>query len=217
MRGWPALAMAPLAALLAIGPVLAQDEENVPASSRIVPPAECVTDPMAVDALSAILALDGDGIAAPGGIRLTPPRGEIVDRPLAISIKEAAREVIACFNAGDLHRGAALMTENGVARAYWGLTFDQVARDDTRVRLAAEPEPRSPETLIRLIAVTDATMMPDGRIAAYVVINEPLLPPNGPETLLFLFRNEDDRWLVDDWVDFTIVPVVPPEDAMPSS
>jgi hypothetical protein len=24
--------------------------------------------------------------------------------------------------------------------------------------------------------------------------------------LLFVFANQDDRWLVDDWIDFSIVP-----------
>ena len=48
--------------------------------------------------------------------------------------------------------------------------------------------------------------LPDGRVAAFVVLNEPLLPPAGPETLLFVFANQDGQWLVDDWIDFSIVP-----------
>jgi hypothetical protein len=40
-------------------------------------------------------------------------------------------------------------------------------------------------------------------------MNEPLLPPSGPETLLFLFANQDGRWVLDDLVDFSIVPMVP--------
>jgi hypothetical protein len=52
---------------------------------------------------------------------------------------------------------------------------------------------------------TDVTMLPDGRAAAFVVISEPLLPPGGAETMLFVFANEDGAWLLDDLIDFTIV------------
>jgi hypothetical protein len=56
------------------------------------------------------------------------------------------------------------------------------------------------------MTVTDASTLPDGRVAAFVIINEPLLPPAGPETLLFIFADQDGQWLVDDWIDFSIVP-----------
>jgi hypothetical protein len=49
-------------------------------------------------------------------------------------------------------------------------------------------------------------LLPDGRVAAFVILNEPLLPPNGPETLLFIFANQDGTWKVDDYIDFSIVP-----------
>ena len=72
--------------------------------------------------------------------------------------------------------------------------------------LQAAPEPRAAEFLTRLMTVTDVSVLPDGRVAAFVVFNEPLLPPGGPETLLFVFANQDGQWLVDDWIDFSIVP-----------
>jgi hypothetical protein len=98
------------------------------------------------------------------------------------------------------------MTENGVRRAYWGLTIDAENRELARTRITAQPEPRAEDALVRLITVTDVSVLPDGRIAAFVVLNEPLLPPSGPETLLFVFANQDGQWLVDDWIDFSIVP-----------
>jgi hypothetical protein len=93
-----------------------------------------------------------------------------------------------------------------VRRAYWGLTIDAENRELARTRIAAPPEPRTEEALARLITVTDVSVLPDGRITAFVVLNEPLLPPSGPETLLFVFANQDGEWLVDDWIDFSIVP-----------
>ncbi len=67
------------------------------------------------------------------------------------------------------------------------------------------PDRRLARTPSRLLAVTDVSLRPDGRVAAFAVINDPL-PPPGPETLLLVFAHEEGRWLPDDWVDFSIVP-----------
>ncbi|HEX5992726.1 MAG TPA: hypothetical protein VFY70_09160 [Thermomicrobiales bacterium] len=219
MRGWRALTIAPLATLLATGPVLAQDgtpEADGAENPRLVAPSECVAEPQAYEDIAAILNLDGDGVPAPAMTQITPPLGEIADVKTSISIKEAARAVVACFNAGDIPRAAGLMTENGVRRAYWGLTIDADNRELARTRIAA-PQQRTEETLVRLITVTDISVLPDGRVTAFVVLNEPLLPPSGPETLLFVFANQDGRWLVDDWIDFSIVPPDFGEEATPTS
>ena len=219
MRGWRALTIAPLATLLATGPVLAQDgtpEADGAENPRLVAPSECVAEPQAYEDIAAILNLDGDGVPAPAMTQITPPLGEIADVKTSISIKEAARAVVACFNAGDIPRAAGLMTENGVRRAYWGLTIDADNRELARTRIAA-PQQRTEETLVRLITVTDISVLPDGRVTAFVVLNEPLLPPSGPETLLFVFANQDGRWLVDDWIDFSIVPPDFGEEATPAS
>ena len=137
MRRWRALAIAPLAALLVTGPVLAQDstpEADSAENPRLVDPSECVAEPRAYDDIATILELDGEGVPAPAMTQITPPLGEIADVETTISIKEAARQVLACFNAGDIPRAAGLMTENGVRRAYWGLTIDAENR-------AAGPHP----------------------------------------------------------------------------
>jgi hypothetical protein len=182
MQRWRALAIAPLAALLVTGPVLAQEStpEEGAENPRLVAPSECVAEPRTYEDIAAILALDGDGVPAPAMTQITPPLGDVADADTAIAIKQAARQVLACFNAGDIPRAAGLMT--------------------------APSEPRAEGALVRLITVTDVSLLPDGRIAAFVVLNEPLLPPTGPETLLFVFANQDGRWLVDDWIDFSIVP-----------
>lgn len=208
MRRWRALAIVPMAAILMAGPVLAQDEADgdEAGAGRIPLAEECQVEPRAADEVTAILALDGEGIEAPGVITITPPLGEIADPDATLAIQQAAREVLACFNGGDIARATALMSENGVKRAYWGLTIDPASREETKSRLSSAPIPRPADREVRLLAVTDASVLPDGRIAAFVVINEPLLPPAGPETLLFVFVDQDGQWLVDDWVDFSIVP-----------
>ena len=220
MRRWRALAIAPMAAMLVTGSVLAQEstpEADDAENPRLVAASECVSEPRTYEDIAAILDIEGEGVPAPAMTQITPPLGEIADIETSISIKEAARHVLACFNAGDIPRAAGLMTENGVKRAYWGLTIDEENRELARTRIAAAPEPRAEEALVRLITVTDVSTLPDGRIAAFVVLNEPLLPPAGPESLLFIFANQDGQWLVDDWIDFSIVPPNFGAEATPSS
>jgi hypothetical protein len=198
-----------MAAVLVTGAALAQQgtpEPDFNENPRLVDPKECVAEPRPYDDIATVLNLDGEGVPAPVVATITPPLGEVADAATALAIKEVAREVLACFNAGDIPRAAALMTDNGIKRAYWGLTIDQENRDLAKQRIPAPPEPRAADFLVRLITVTDASVLPDGRVAAFVVLNEPLLPPAGPETLLFIFKNQDNSWLVDDWIDFSIVP-----------
>src|SRR5215204_6762085 len=111
MQRWRALAIAPLAALLVTGPVLAQEgtpESEGAENPRLVAPSECVAEPRAYDDIATILALDGEGVPPPAMTQITPPLGDIADVKTSISIKEAARQVLACFNASDIPRAAGL-------------------------------------------------------------------------------------------------------------
>jgi hypothetical protein len=139
---------------------------------------------------------------------ISSPLGDVADPATAISIKEAARQVIACFNAQDLPRAAAVMTDSGVQHVFWGLSSSASAREATKARLTAPAQPRDVATSTRLLTVTDVSWLPDGRIAAFVIVNDPALPPPGPEALLGVFAHQNDTWLLDDLVRFVIVPPV---------
>jgi hypothetical protein len=201
-----------LGIVLSPDPVRAQEEgAETGLPDRVVAPDECVTEPRAYEEIAAILNLDGDGVPPPPLTPIEPPLGELADAATTAAVVDAARQIIACFNAGDVPRAAAMMTENGVRRIYWGVTVDEENRELARQRMPAPPERRADGVLIRLIAVTDVSVLPDGRVAAFIVINEPLLPPGGPETLLVIFAREGERWLLDDMVDFSIIPLEPVE------
>ncbi len=218
MSFWRFLFVASLITTIMASPAAAQDDaESEPAATRRIAPEECVSEPQVCEEIAAILELDGEGVPAPERTQITPPFGELADMTTATAVAAAAREIIACFNAGDIPRGAALMTDNGVRRAYWGLTIDEENRELAMVRIPAPPERRADEFLIRLTAVTNVTMLPDGRAAAFVVISEPLLPPGGAETLLFIFADREGRWLLDDLIDFSVLPLPPAEDVAPEA
>ncbi|MFN8594522.1 MAG: hypothetical protein U0031_23975 [Thermomicrobiales bacterium] len=209
-----------ITSLATIGPAAAQDatptaEESV--NQRVVAPAECTADPVASDALATMLNLNGEGVPSSAPPVITPPLGTTADEATAEAIRDATRSVIACFNAEDIPRAAALMTEHGVQRVYGSLTTSDELRATTRDRLAATPEPRAEDQMVRLIAATEPIVLSDGRVASFVVINEPLLPPSGPETLLFVFAEQDGRWLLDDLVDFSVVPLPTGKEATPTA
>lgn len=183
----------------------AQDENPESDNPRVAPPSECVAEPRAADQLAGLLALDGNGVAPPAWPIITAPLGQNLTSSEAIPVKEAVREILACFNAGDIPRAAAYMTDNGVLRTYWQLTTSPAARAQAVERLATAT-PRPERAQIRIVATTDISLLPDGRIAVFVVINDPLGIPAGPETLLFYFQHQDGVWKLDDWVDFSVVP-----------
>ncbi|MCA9876714.1 MAG: hypothetical protein KC442_03000 [Thermomicrobiales bacterium] len=206
MKVWRTLAIVPLATLLLAGPAAAYQDETDGTNPRVVSPEECVAEPRAADQIAGLLGLSGEGVTPPALPTITAPLGENLDSETSVSVKEAAREIIACFNAGDIARASALMTDNGVIRTYWQLTETPELRSTAQERIATAT-PRPEPAQIRLVTVTDISRLPDGRATAFVVINDPAAPQMGPETLLFYFLNQDGAWLLDDWVDFSIAAV----------
>ena len=221
MLRWQMMVLVAVVALAMRAPVAAQDatptadrQEN----THLVDPAECSGQPVDTAKITQMLGLDGNGVPAPAKHTLTPPLGLLTDAATAKAIDAVTREIIACYNAQDVARSAVLMTEQGFQRAFWELTVDQASRERTKQLLTAKPQPRDNDALIRLVAATDPVVLADNRVASFVVLDEPLLPPNGPETLLFIFAKQDATWRFDDLVDFTVVPPsATPQAATPTS
>lgn len=205
MSRWSsALAVAPLATLLLTGAAAAQEpgtpeaDDLVP--SRFVLPEECVAEPMAAADLAAQLRNE----AQFQGVQITVPLGEPADLATGTLVNDAAREVIACLNAADYPRLASLATPHGAQQLLAGLVAQ--AGDDLEGRLAQAPTARPEEAFIRLIAVTDQTVLADGRLAAFVVLNEPTNLIRGPETYLFVFTQEGDALKLDGLFGFSVAP-----------
>ena len=206
MKVWHTLAMVPLASLMLAGPAAAYQDENDGTNPRVVSPTECVAEPRATDDIASLLGLAGEGVKPPALPTIAAPLGENLGSEESVPIKEAAREILACFNAGDIARASTLMTDNGVIRTYWQLTETPEMRSSAQERIATAV-PRPEPAQIRLVTITDISKLPDGRAIAFVVINDPAAPQPGPETLLFYFLDQDGKWLLDDWVDFSIAAV----------
>ena len=204
----PSASVAAFAIAAALVPgVIAAQEGTPEADQRVPQPEECRVEPRPTDELVELLGPAGTPTArqtGPGTAAepLPIPLGEPVDPETDEALTAAARELLACLNAGDIRRTTALFTDAAVGPAFGPAPADPSG-------LEREPTPLDPEARTRLIAITDPSLLEDGRAAAFLVINDPLNPPRGPETLLLIFAQEDDRWLVDGLIDFTVVPETP--------
>ena len=206
-------ALAVLGAGLTPSPVAAQEEPRAtPAAGgqgEAVLPEVCQVAPRPAEEVFALLGM-AEGDAATPAVDRTPvpaPPWVAADEETVAAATATTQEWLACINADDNFRIAALMTDAALARFFGGGLAADEALEGARANLAGTPVPREEDAHVRLVAVTDVALVDDGRVAALVLINEPVLPPRGQETLLLLFAPGDDRLLIDDIVQFSVVPL----------
>lgn len=175
---------------------------------RAVPAEDCRVEPRSADELFALLSLaEGAEQAAPAARTPVPaPPWTAADKETAAAAEATAREWVACINADDNLRIAALMTDAALARFFAGAMVAADQLEEAQAMLAGTPTPRAEEEQARLVSVSDVAVLEDGRIVALAVINEPALRPRGQETLLLVFDPTGERFLIDDVVQFSIVP-----------
>ena len=193
------------------GRVAAQEEMATPEVSeeRVVPPDECQVEPRPSEEVFALLGLAEGADATPTAERtpVAAPPWVAADEETVSAATEATREWLACINADDNFRIAALMTDSAIVRFFGGGLAPDEAIEGARSNLAGTPVPRTEEEHVRLVAVTDVSRLEDGRVAAMALINEPVLPPRGQETLLLIFVEAEDRLFIDDIIQFSVVPL----------
>src|SRR5215217_7904502 len=176
---------------------------------RGIPPEECQVPPRPSDEVFALLGMAEGATNTTPAVRTPVPAPPWVaaDEETEEAAKATIREWLACINADDNFRIAALMTDEALVRFFGGGLVADEAIEGARANLAGTPEPRTEEEHVRLVAVSDVSRLDDGRVAALVLFNEPVLPPAGLETLLVVFEQADDRLLIDDLVQFSVVPL----------
>jgi hypothetical protein len=224
MRRWltliAVLALVVLGTGLISGRVAAQEDPMATpgaeeAAARAVPAEECQVAPRAAEEVFALLGLaEGEETPAADRTPVPAPPWVAAEPETAAAVRETTREWLACINADDNFRIAALMTDEAIFRFFGGGLAPDEAIEGARENLAGTPVPRREEEHVRLVAVTDVSRLEDGRVAALALINEPVLAPQGQETLLMIFVEADGRLFIDDIVQFSVVPVT---DATPAA
>lgn len=179
-------------------PAAAQDDGDSGATAAIPMPEECVVEPRDQADIEEILASSQP--AAPLADGLPVPLGTPADEDTKTMVTEVVRQFIACLNGGDAARAAALVTENGLVGFYGTAAAD----DSVEVQAPnGEVMARGDNELLRLRAVTDVSVMDDGRLGAFVLLNDPLI--RGSQTMLFIFADDGDGPAIDSVMGFSVV------------
>lgn len=120
--------------------------------------------------------------------------GAPADAATAGEIYATVHELIACLNAGDQLRAAALLTDDCLTR----LLADAGWEPSQVLSILGPLYPRPPERWIALTEVADVQLLPDGRAVATVVLFDPeRFTLGGTTAYRVVFQHVADRWLVD--------------------
>ncbi len=176
-----------IGALLALFSGTATPEASDP--FPFTPMAEyCQTEPMAIDALIAIVAEEPS--ATPEAIPDTA--GTPVDEATRAEIEAALVRLVGCQNSGEPLRVYQLYTDNYLRYLFHGF-------DESSLTSLATPAPLKTDQWITIVTVDDIRLLADGRVYATVIINPALIPVD--KIFGFILVDQDGTWLVDDILD----------------
>ena len=117
------------------------------------------------------------------------PEGSPVTDIVAIEVQQVIVEVFACLNAGEPLRSYALYTDDYLRQILPGA--DLVA--------LSTPVPLDPEERTTILDIPDVRELPDGRVAATVLLDPALIPVD--KIFVFILIEQDGKWLIDDVLD----------------
>ena len=220
IRGRWALIAATIGALAMISAVLTAPAESeaarrqttaaatVPApitpTPQVPEPEECDVEPRRLP------LFEGTPLPDESGVDPTPtpfaiPAGELVDEDAAAAITAAIRGSLACRNAGDFLRAYAFYTDGFLS----GLLGGPAGAASATEALLRPPTPVAATDRLALVHVSEVRRLEDGRVGAIVVTQS---ASHAYADYLYLVEEEDGRWLVDDLVFLSQMPIDAPPD-----
>ncbi len=197
----PVALVAALLLLALLGPAvaLAQDTTPVAGTFPVTPdPAECQVEPRSAEEFLAISAGATPTAAAPVASAVEVPLGEAADAETVAAVTTTVREILACFNAGDFPRAFSLFSTDAIRQT---AAEDPLPEEELRAFLEATPEALPAGERTTLLALTDVMDLEDGQVGAFLATTDAF---TGPDTVYVVFVQEDDRWLIDDIVEFLV-------------
>lgn len=131
----------------------------------------------------------------------TEADGEPADQETIAGVSSTVEMMVACTNAGDIMRRLAVYSDKRIHYAYPdGPTAALEA-------MAATPMPVQPYERVAITSIENVTRLPDGRVSARVVVDNPASHSHDPnisqaaqqqEAARLIFVQEGGRWRVDE-------------------
>jgi hypothetical protein len=176
-----------VATILASPRAAAQDASPTPDAP---PPELCTVDSRSLEDLNKISAAT-PSISVPTRTPGTIPKGIPADAETMVGITATVRELVACFNAGELLRAYGLYTDSYLQRLF--------GRQDPLSASAysslATPEPEPVDKRAAILDLRDVRVLDDGSVGATVTIKYAVVPI--PKSFFFTFVRRDGRWWID--------------------
>lgn len=182
---------------------LAGDAARQAASGVVVPaPHQCTVEPVyPSDLIPPGTPPAGQAVLIPtppaevGSEQFPWPQGTPASAEEAAGARATIEQFVACANAGDYPRRLALYTRRSMEPQFAAL--DAAGRQGA-IDLATTPATPLPEEQWTTIqTITDARRLADGRVAVYVITQDPVNHPHLTRVVLILMR-EGERWLIDE-------------------
>ena len=197
IRGsWLAGIVGILVALLLVPVVRAQPAS--PAASPVpFPTVACTVDPLPFDDFIAytvappgitVSTLMGTPVSTPN----PPTGGTAASEEVVVAVTATLQQMVACVNAGDTQRLFTLYSDAFLSEFLGGIATLNDDFDEAEVRQEfgnATPVPIPPDQAVRLDAVDDVRLLPDGRVSAVIRVND--------DRNLIIFAETGGRYLLD--------------------
>jgi hypothetical protein len=174
-------------------PAVATAQEATPTPD--VPPADiCEVEAPTFDRLNAIVLTPlADATPLPPYTSDVVPAGTPADPPTIDGVVATVRELVGCYNAGELLRSYGLYTEPYLHRLFNRQGgFSREAYDNL-----ATPEPGGEAgSATRILDIRDVRLLDNGFAGATVTLGYASIPM--PKTFFFTFEWNGERWLIAD-------------------
>ena len=160
-------------------------------------PEACTVEPRTMEEI-ADLAITAAPQEPPNA---TESDGVPADKSTIDEVSTTVQEMVACSNAGDIMRRLAVYSDKRIHFAY------PDGPTPALEAMAADPIPVQPFERVAITSIENVTLLPDGRVAARVVVDNPASHSHDPnvsqaavqqEAARLIFVQEDGRWRVDE-------------------
>jgi hypothetical protein len=154
------------------------------------PPDLCRVEARGRDDLNATVATPAARPATPEATVV--PAGTPADPETVAGVTATVRELVACFNAGELFRAYGLYTDDYLRDLFWR----QPPLSQADYDALATPQPAPAGKRVEILAIEDVRLLADGRAGANVTLRYAVIPM--PKHFFMTFVWTGERWLIDD-------------------